>query len=330
MTHSPGPTYLQLCHDLHGTERGPFGEPGDFLEEDNSYPHTNIGGDFLWALMPLLRPQFLVEIGSMTGGSALRIADAALAAAAGEYVPCLLCIDTWLGDTKMWLNHQAGWRDWLRLRRGCPGLYWQFLANVRRMQDVILPLQITSTCGLRALQHLVLRRKAALPRPEFIYLDSAHEKGETLLEIEQAFALLAPGGVIVGDDLDWPAVEGDLRAFLAQTPGLAPNDDPLLSQLPGVFFLPEAGHWVVDGACRQWLLRKSGTEDVDVLQAAVVRDEFGAEPSEYVALTEVDRQALRDYEAGTALLEAGQVPAGSDLLRRAAAASPSLASYFGI
>ena len=32
----------------------------------------------------------------------------------------------------------------------------------------------------------------------------------------QAFALLEPGGVLVGDDLDWPAVLPDLLVFCEQ------------------------------------------------------------------------------------------------------------------
>lgn len=48
------------------------------------------------------------------------------------------------------------------------------------------------------------------------HLDASHEKGETLIEMTQAFALLEPGGVLVGDDLDWPAVLSDLLIFCEQ------------------------------------------------------------------------------------------------------------------
>ncbi|CAE7610175.1 unnamed protein product, partial [Symbiodinium natans] len=52
-------------------------------------------------------------LGSFKGGSALRIADAVLRRLQGdEAKPCLLCVDTFLGDTAMWLNHN-GWRQWL-------------------------------------------------------------------------------------------------------------------------------------------------------------------------------------------------------------------------
>ena len=34
-----------------------------------------------------------------------------------------------------------------------------------------------------------------LPRPDVIYLDSAHQKDETVLEMEHAWAVLRPGGV---------------------------------------------------------------------------------------------------------------------------------------
>merc|ERR1712013_445168 len=94
-----------------------------------------------------------------------------------------------------------------------------------------------------------------------MYLDSAHEKGETLLEINQAFKLVAPGGVLLGDDLDWSAVESDLHAFISQLDldVITGPDDPLLASIPGLVFCPTPapGYWVVDSTPRQWLLRKN-------------------------------------------------------------------------
>lgn len=51
--------------------------------------------------------------------------------------------------------------------------------------------------------------------PEVVYLDSAHEKGETLLELHTAFRALSPGGVLFGDDTAWPAVRHDVFAFVS-------------------------------------------------------------------------------------------------------------------
>ena len=50
--------------------------------------------------------------------------------------------------------------------------------------------------GLRYLLELVDRRQ--IPRPRVIYLDTAHEYPETVLELRLAFQLLAPGGILTG------------------------------------------------------------------------------------------------------------------------------------
>jgi len=62
--------------------------------------------------------------------------------------------------------------------------------------------------------------------PQVIYLDSAHEKGETLLELHTAFRALSPGGVLFGDDTAWPAVRHDVLAFVSC---LKPPSDTVLS-----------------------------------------------------------------------------------------------------
>ena len=48
---------------------------------------------------------------------------------------------------------------------------------------------------------------------DLVYLDSAHEMGETFLEMDLYWALLTPGGVLVGDDLNWWAVAHDVQLF---------------------------------------------------------------------------------------------------------------------
>ncbi|CAE7610167.1 unnamed protein product, partial [Symbiodinium natans] len=130
-------------------------------------------------------------------------------------------------------------------------------------RDVILPLPLSSLCALRALQRLSVR--GDVPLVDLIYLDSAHEKGETLLEMVQAFRLLRGGGVLLGDDLDWPAVQGDLHQFLQTLDPAAccGAEDDLLSSIPGLHFCVQSGrgYWILDSKPRQWLVRKSGRSE---------------------------------------------------------------------
>ena len=266
---SSGPVRAALVRSLYGAAGTDPMAANTALQEDHSSLYTNVPQPFLDALMRSLRPAFCIEVGSWKGGSANRIAAAVAAAAAtpaSAAPPCLLCIDTWLGDGGAWIDRCTGWRDGLLLERGLPQLLWQFVANVRRQhRHIILPWPCSSLTALRALQHIVLEPGVhGVPRPDFVYLDSGHEKGESLLEITRAFDLLRPGGVLAGDDLDWWAVESDLRLFVSTlAPGaLVPvEQDELLRALPHLYAVSEAGYWVLDSVPRQWVLRKGGGSD---------------------------------------------------------------------
>ena len=53
-------------------------------------------------------------------------------------------------------------------------------------------MRASSLVGLRYLGQKIA--KGAIPSPHAIYLDSAHEYPETVIEIQAAWALLQPGG----------------------------------------------------------------------------------------------------------------------------------------
>ena len=70
---------------------------------------------------------------------------------------------------------------------------------------------------------------------DIAYIDSAHELGETLVELFLYYDLLRPGGLLMGDDFYmFPAVAHDVTIF-ASCKGLK------------VDFLPEEyfGQWVI-------------------------------------------------------------------------------------
>eukprot|EP00913_Durusdinium_trenchii_P034386 g32168.t2 len=140
----------------------------------------------------------------------------------------------------------------------------------------------------------------------------------TKLEITEAFRLVRPGGVLLGDDLDWPAVEADLSSFLTEH-GVGASqsaDDDLFHGLCGTFFFAAGGFWVVDAQPRQWLLRKPPwAPGRDALKAEVRAAEMGDTPTEFVPATMEDQEALALYQQGIAKLETGDTAEGSRLLK---------------
>jgi len=54
--------------------------------------------------------------------------------------------------------------------------------------------------------------------PQVIYLDIAHEEHETLIELQLAWDILSPGGVLFGDDWNWDAVRDDVTKFAKTIP----------------------------------------------------------------------------------------------------------------
>jgi len=167
-----------------------------------------------------------------------------------------------------------GYQDFDHLQMDTDGavrLYEKFLANIVGVghQDVILPLRASSIVGYQAIRasppcpHACHFRPAHCPcqhrmkllfslhakgllahRPQVIYLDSAHEMDETYLELTVAWELLAPGGVLMGDDWSWNAVAHDLRKFVAMkniTSGLAARDASV--PVPGITLIK--GSWFV-------------------------------------------------------------------------------------
>lgn len=276
---------MKCAHDGRLSDRlrdALFGEAASFASgqlppaDTTSYPHTHLPEALVRHLfnnVPQGEPLLVVECGSFVGGSACRIARA-LKAAGHEASSAIVCIDPFCGDANMWSDHN-GWREWLRLQGGRPRLFEQFVSNVlaEGHEDVILPLCATACVGMSALLRLIAQADSPstsppLPRPGLVYLDSAHEEGEVLLELRRAHTLLAPGGWLLGDDYAWAAVQSDVLRFASQCSAvelapvceaLSPDAARLFHEVPGT-----EGRVAVttDAAAStpQWLLVKPANE----------------------------------------------------------------------
>ena len=177
---------------------------------DNGYPHTHLSEALVERVIGERQPQYWVEVGSMLGGSALLVARVA------ERLGCeldIVCVDPFTGDVNMWAWEQdlvrQGKRRFLGLVNGAPTIRQRFLANVKDagFEGVITPLPATGIVGMNVLE------RVSNYRPDVVYVDSAHEEDETFLELSTAWDFLVKGGLLMGDDLDWPAVRNDVYKF---------------------------------------------------------------------------------------------------------------------
>jgi hypothetical protein len=178
---------------------------------DNGYPHTNILYDLLQILFTNIEPNYIVECGSMLGGSAIRMAETLKN---NNKSTEIICIDPFTGDVNMWdWERNNGWK-FLRLENGIPTIYKRFLANCKYsgFEDKILPINATTSVGIKLLQRLFNQNRITL-LPNYIYLDSAHEKDETFIELSLCWNCLINCSILFGDDWDWVAVRDDVIKF---------------------------------------------------------------------------------------------------------------------
>ncbi len=159
-------------------------------------------------ILSKLKPKLIVEVGSWKGASAIHMARLAKALR----LDCrIVCIDTWLGSSEHVLGQRPEWRDSLQFKHGFPQLYFTFLANVVRagVADRIVPLANSSD---NAALVLAARNVA----PDLVYIDGAHEEDAVYRDLRNYWRLLAPGGVLIGDDFGWEGVRRAAERFAAE------------------------------------------------------------------------------------------------------------------
>lgn len=147
----------------------------------------------LGELIREIQPKMIVEVGSWLGGSALFMTEHTDAH--------VLCIDTWTGAPEMWDNKHDDQRyKALKIVRGMPTIYFDFLSNVVRAgkQDQITPWPVPSSIALSLLIQWGYK-------PDLIYIDADHSYRQVKQDISLS-AQLFPR-IICGDDLrSWHGV----------------------------------------------------------------------------------------------------------------------------
>ncbi|EJK70119.1 hypothetical protein THAOC_08549 [Thalassiosira oceanica] len=227
------------------------------IQPDWTYPHTNwqpVFFEHLWT--QYVRPNhgtldFYLEVGSFKGGSITRLADLLKEKCPDWRKVSLVCMDPFSGDVNMWdWNHNKGTKfghDFLDTGPdGRPQIFERFLANVadKGHQDMVLPIVVGGLVGMKLIDRF--HKTGRIDQlPSVIYLDSAHEKDETFLELEQAWKVLRECGAILGDDWAWDAVREDVVRFAEgrNLPAL-PIYDKYEQKTPGLVLGPK-GQWFI-------------------------------------------------------------------------------------
>ena len=198
------PTFKDVSLTLFRSE-SPYDHykvPSDIIPTPQGDPH--IGGKTIRMLVEMLGyvPRFGVEVGSFLGASATLLGNVMK-----ESGSVLLCVDTWCGDINMWLMDD--FVGFMNKPHGNPQLFDKFMLNMinNKLTNTVIPLRVSSIVAARMLR--VLKYEI-----DFVYVDAAHEAGETFMELMLYHDLLKKGGVLFGDDYHYfPAVKYDVDLF---------------------------------------------------------------------------------------------------------------------
>ncbi len=170
------------------------------------------GNDPIFAeLIDQYKPELIIEVGTWKGQSAITMAkelrDRYM------YDSKVVCVDTWLGALEFWQNQDDPQRyKSLHHFYGYPSVYFQFLSNCvhENVTRHIIPFPQTSLIAARWFAW-----KGA--RAEMIYLDASHDFEDVLADMKAYWPLVAPGGVMFGDDFDhWKDVQDAVIDFTAE------------------------------------------------------------------------------------------------------------------
>ena len=157
-----------------------------------------------------VHPRLMIEVGSWKGLSSSWLGEVA----AKQEHPCgLICVDTWLGAREFWASGEEkdGWWQGLvpsehfrqadqhyralGLKHGYPTVYYQFLANMALLglQNHVTPFPQTSVIAARWFaSHQI--------QADFVFIDGSHDYDDVVSDACLYWPLVAPGGLMCGDD----------------------------------------------------------------------------------------------------------------------------------
>ena len=144
------------------------------------------------------KPAIIVDVGVWHGQSTVTLARAQSRQRSDGIV---IAVDTFLGSPEHWTRSRPDVHKAMEFRHGRPSFYETFLSNIvlSGLARQVVPIAQTSQNAA-----LILQRLGVMP--DLVHVDAAHEYRPVLEDMETWYALLRPGGLLIGDDFPWPSV----------------------------------------------------------------------------------------------------------------------------
>ena len=152
-------------------------------------------------------PKVIIEVGSWRGGSAVHMGH--LCRSLGLQ-PVIYCVDLWVPPIGVGLGGFP--ETHIPDRFDAPSFYEQFLFNIKKrtFDDMIVPVRGLTKCVAWCLNAWGLKAQA-------IYLDASHDELSVSEDLASYWPLLAPGGLMFGDDYSsHPGVKAAVDRFADQ------------------------------------------------------------------------------------------------------------------
>lgn len=156
------------------------------------------------------KPKIFLEVGVFHGATSMKIAR--LFDQMGLKNSFVISMDTWLLDLRFVWSQQAKSSHNQYFSNvevgGSSQMYFTFLANCieANVTHRIVPLQTASSNGAMALlaHHI---------RPDLMYLDASHAAPDVFIDFENFYQILAPGGMMVLDDVGLAIPDAALKVL---------------------------------------------------------------------------------------------------------------------
>lgn len=114
------------------------------------------------------------------------------------------CVDTWEGSEEHTDKNNPSYEPLLEKPNG---LYDHFLKNIEPVKLIVNPIRLNSVDASKLFNNNSI---------DFIMIDAAHDYENVKKDIEHWYPKVNFGGIISGDDLDWPGVNSAVKEFFGE------------------------------------------------------------------------------------------------------------------